>query len=234
MRSCLQRLGEVNLMAIEEYETLEKRETFLTTQYKDLQSARETLLGVIARSDKKILAMFMETFTLVADHFRNYFRTMFNGGQARIYLLDEDDPLESGIEIEARPPGKKPQSISLLSGGEQAMTALALLFAIFRAKPSPFCILDEVDAPLDDANIGRFLSMLTASPTRASLWSSRTTNRPWRAETPSTASRCRNAASPRTSRSGSKTAGKPPIPPRDQPDSDTPSRPGASRVPGRE
>jgi len=160
VRSRLQRLGEVNLMAIEEYETLEKRETFLTTQYKDLQSARETLLGVIARSDKKILAMFMETFTLVADHFRNYFRTMFNGGQARIYLLDEDDPLESGIEIEARPPGKKPQSISLLSGGEQAMTALALLFAIFRAKPSPFCILDEVDAPLDDANIGRFLSML--------------------------------------------------------------------------
>lgn len=160
VRARLQRMGEVNLMAIEEYEALEKREAFLTTQFNDLQSARETLLGVIARSDKKILAMFMETFTLVGDHFRNYFRTMFNGGQARIYLLDEDDPLESGIEIEARPPGKKLQSISLLSGGEQAMTALALLFSIFRAKPSPFCVLDEVDAPLDDANIGRFLTML--------------------------------------------------------------------------
>ncbi|HOD49090.1 MAG TPA: chromosome segregation protein SMC [Candidatus Hydrogenedentes bacterium] len=160
VRGRLQRMGEVNLMAIEEYEALEKRESFLTTQYNDLQSARETLLGVIARSDKKILSMFMETFTLVGDHFRNYFRTMFSGGQARIYLLDEDDPLESGIEIEARPPGKKLQSISLLSGGEQAMTALALLFSIFRAKPSPFCVLDEVDAPLDDANIGRFLSML--------------------------------------------------------------------------
>ncbi|HOF40640.1 MAG TPA: chromosome segregation protein SMC, partial [Candidatus Hydrogenedentes bacterium] len=160
VRSRLQRLGEVNLMAIDEYDALEKRESFLTAQHKDLLSARETLLGVIARSDKKILAMFLETFNLVADHFRNYFRTMFNGGQARIYLLNEDDPLESGIEIEARPPGKKLQSISLLSGGEQAMTALALLFAIFKAKPSPFCILDEVDAPLDDANIGRFLSMV--------------------------------------------------------------------------
>ncbi len=159
VRSRLQRLGEVNLMAIDEYDALEKRESFLTAQHEDLLSARETLLGVIARSDKKILAMFLETFNLVADHFRNYFRTMFSGGQARIYLLDEDDPLESGIEIEARPPGKKLQSISLLSGGEQAMTALALLFAIFKAKPSPFCILDEVDAPLDDANIGRFLSM---------------------------------------------------------------------------
>ncbi|MFO7975591.1 MAG: chromosome segregation protein SMC, partial [Candidatus Hydrogenedentota bacterium] len=159
-RARLQRMGEVNLMAIEEYEALEKRESFLTAQYDDLQTARETLLGVIARSDKKIRTMFMETFNQIGDYFRNYFRTMFNGGQARIYLLDEDDPLESGIEIEARPPGKKLQSISLLSGGEQAMTALALLFSIFKAKPSPFCVLDEVDAPLDDANIGRFLTML--------------------------------------------------------------------------
>jgi chromosome segregation protein len=85
---------------------------------------------------------------------------LFNGGQARIYLIDEDDPLETGIEIEARPPGKKPTSISLLSGGESAMTAVALLFAIFKAKPSPFCVLDEVDAPLDDANIGRFVTLL--------------------------------------------------------------------------
>lgn len=160
IRDRLQRMGEVNLMAIEEYEQLEKRHDFLVSQASDLQQAREALLGVIARSDKKIREMFMETFNLVADHFRNYFRHLFNGGQARIYLLDEDDPLESGIEIEARPPGKKPQSISLLSGGESAMTAIALLFSVFRAKPTPFCVLDEVDAPLDDANIGRFLKML--------------------------------------------------------------------------
>ncbi|MBI4557802.1 MAG: chromosome segregation protein SMC [Candidatus Hydrogenedentes bacterium] len=159
-RNQLQRLGEVNLMAIEEYEALEQRNAFLVAQAEDLQKARETLLGVIARSDKRIREMFMETFHAVGENFRVFFRQLFNGGQARIYLLDEDDPLESGIEIEARPPGKKPQSISLLSGGESAMTAIALLFSIFKARPSPFCILDEVDAPLDDANIGRFLSLL--------------------------------------------------------------------------
>ena len=160
LRTRLQRMGDVNLMAIEEYDALEKRNEFLVTQSDDLNQARQTLLDVIARSDKKIREMFMETFNAIGEHFREFFRRLFNGGQARIYLLDEDDPLESGIEIEARPPGKKPQSISLLSGGESAMTAIALLFSIFKAKPSPFCVLDEVDAPLDDANIGRFLSML--------------------------------------------------------------------------
>lgn len=159
-RKALQRLGTVNLMAIEEYETLEKRDEFLRTQEEDLRKARETLLDVVGKIDETILEMFMETFKQVAECFKNYFRRLFNGGQARIYLLDEDDPLESGIEIEARPPGKKPQVISLLSGGEQAMTAIALLFSIFSAKPSPFCVLDEVDAPLDDANIGRFLSLV--------------------------------------------------------------------------
>ena len=160
IRASLQRMGEVNLMAIEEYEALEKRYAFLVSQCDDLDKAKEVLLGVIAKSDKKIRDMFMETFEKVADNFRIIFRRLFNGGQARVYLLDENDPLESGIEIEARPPGKKPTSISLLSGGESAMTAIALLFAIFKAKPSPFCVLDEVDAPLDDANIGRFLVML--------------------------------------------------------------------------
>ena len=160
IRHKLQRMGEVNLMAIEEFETLEKRYEFLSTQAKDLEQARETLMSVIERCDTTIRAMFLESFEEIANHFRNYFRRLFNGGQARVYLLDEDDPLESGIEIEARPPGKKPQSISLLSGGECAMTAVALLFSIFKAKPSPFCVLDEVDAPLDDANIGRFLGLL--------------------------------------------------------------------------
>jgi len=160
VRQKLQKMGDVNLMAIEEYEELEKRNDFLAAQMSDLEQARDALLGVVERSDKKIREMFMETFEIVGNNFRETFRTLFGGGQARVYLLDEDDPLESGIEIEARPPGKKPQSISLLSGGERALTAVALLFAIFKAKPSPFCVLDEVDAPLDDANIGRFCEML--------------------------------------------------------------------------
>lgn len=159
-RKDLQRLGTVNLMAIEEYEALEQRHAFLSAQESDLHQARDTLLNVIERIDATIRQMFMDTFNTVAENFKNNFRRLFNGGQARIYLLDEDDPLESGIEIEARPPGKKPQSISLLSGGEQAMTAIGLLFSIFAAKPSPFCVLDEVDAPLDDANIGRFLGLV--------------------------------------------------------------------------
>jgi chromosome segregation protein len=159
-RRQLERMGPVNIGAIEEYDAMEKRHEFLVAQSNDLQQARQVLLDVIARSDKRIKEMFLETFNTVAENFRRYFRTLFNGGQARVYLLDEDDPLESGIEVEARPPGKKPQSISLLSGGESAMTAVALLFAIFKAKPSPFCVLDEVDAPLDDANIGRFLNLL--------------------------------------------------------------------------
>jgi chromosome segregation protein len=129
-------------------------------QDQDLRKARESLLSVIERIDKTITAMFLETFNAVAENFKNYFRRLFNGGTGRLYLVDENDPLECGIEIEARPPGKKPQSIMLLSGGEQAMTAIALLFGIFKAKPSPFCVLDEVDAPLDDANIGRFVALV--------------------------------------------------------------------------
>ena len=160
LRTRIERMGTVNMMAIEEYEALEQRNDFLVAQDEDLRKAREALLGIVARIDTTIRAMFLETFEAVADGFRVFFRRLFNGGQARIYLLDESDPLESGIEIEARPPGKKPQTISLLSGGEAAMTAIALLFAIFKAKPSPFCVLDEVDAPLDDANIGRFLDMV--------------------------------------------------------------------------
>lgn len=159
-REKLERLGQVNVMAIEEYEALEKRDDFLVSQLDDVTKAREALLGVIGRIDKTIREMFLTTFEKVSDNFRIYFRRLFNGGQARIYLLNEDDPLESGIEIEARPPGKKPQTIQLLSGGEQAMTAIALLFSILKAKPSPFCVLDEVDAPLDDVNIGRFLGMV--------------------------------------------------------------------------
>lgn len=159
-RQKLERLGNVNLMAIEEYDALTERFDFLVAQEEDLRKAKDALLGVIQRIDETIKEMFLATFNAVAENFRTYFRRLFDGGQARIYLVDEDDPLECGIEIEARPPGKKPQTIALLSGGEQAMTAIALLFSIFKAKPSPFCVLDEVDAPLDDANIGRFIHMV--------------------------------------------------------------------------
>jgi chromosome segregation protein len=160
IREKLDRMGTVNLMAIEEYETLTERYEFLEKQQSDLFQARETLLGVVARIDETIKEMFLETFRAVSENFKVNFRRLFNGGQARIYLADEENPLDCGIEIEARPPGKKPQTIALLSGGEQAMTAIALLFSIFKAKPSPFCVLDEVDAPLDDANIGRFIEMV--------------------------------------------------------------------------
>jgi chromosome segregation protein len=160
IRERLERLGPVNLMAIEEYEALKERHEFLAAQDADLRAARESLTNVIERIDKTITEMFVQTFTAVAENFKNYFRRVFNGGQARLYLVDENDPLECGIEIEARPPGKRPQTLSLLSGGEQAMTAIALLFSIFKAKPSAFCVLDEVDAPLDDANIGRFVSLV--------------------------------------------------------------------------
>ena len=160
LRRKIERMGEVNLVAIEEYEALEKRNQFLVSQEEDLRKACDTLMGIVGRIDVTIREMFLETFRNVGDSFRVFFRRLFSGGQARIYLLDESDPLESGIEIEARPPGKKPQTISLLSGGEQALTAIALLFSILKAKPSPFCVLDEVDAPLDDANIGRFLELV--------------------------------------------------------------------------
>lgn len=159
-RKSLQRLGVVNLGAIEEYDALEKRAKFLKAQNDDLVKARDTLLGVIKRIDATTQDMFLSTFEAISENFKNHFRRLFNGGQARLYLLDESNPLECGIEIEARPPGKKPQTIKLLSGGEQALTAIALLFSIFSTKPSPFCVLDEVDAPLDDINIGRFLNMV--------------------------------------------------------------------------
>ncbi len=156
----IQRLGTVNPMAIEEYEETEKRHQFFLDQQKDLIHARDRLKEVIEKIDSTVLALFTKTFKEVGEQFKEYFRRLFGGGHARIYLVDESNPLESGIEIEARPPGKKPQTIHQLSGGEQALTAIALLFAIFKTKPSPFCILDEVDAPLDDNNINRFLEIV--------------------------------------------------------------------------
>ncbi|MBP7216498.1 MAG: AAA family ATPase, partial [Candidatus Omnitrophica bacterium] len=153
--------GTVNLVAIEEYDELKKRYDFLIQQQTDLTTAKDSLHEAIAKINRTTRKMFLETFELVKQEFRNYFRMLFNGGDAQLFLIDEQDPLESGIEIICRPPGKKLQNVLLLSGGEKAMSAIALIFAIFKVKPSPFCILDEIDAALDEANVDRFGRMLT-------------------------------------------------------------------------
>jgi chromosome segregation protein len=155
----LRGLGPVNLLAVQDYEERRQRLTFLTGQRKDLDDARQQLLEAIEKINQTASELFLKTFEEVSRHFRTVFTTLFEGGEAAL-MLTGDDPLEAEIEITARPRGKKPQSISLLSGGEKALTAIALLFAIYLVKPSPFCILDEVDAPLDDANVDRFVRLL--------------------------------------------------------------------------
>jgi chromosome segregation protein len=161
LREKIDKMGPVNLVAIEEHQELKERFEFLTKQRDDLINAKESLLEAIRKINKTTRELFMDTFQKVREEFKEYFRYLFGGGQAEIVLMDDQDVLECGIEIMARPPGKKLQSISLLSGGEKALTAIALLFSILKVKPSPFCILDEVDAPLDESNIGRFTKMLS-------------------------------------------------------------------------
>ncbi|GAM10095.1 chromosome partition protein Smc [Geobacter sp. OR-1] len=153
-------LGEVNLMAIDEYRELDERHTFLSEQKGDLEDSLQELQKAIQRINRTTRKRFLETFQLVNEKFREVFPRLFCGGQAELRLTNEEDLLETGIEIIVQPPGKKLQNVSLLSGGEKALTAVALIFSIFLVKPSPFCLLDEVDAPLDDANIGRFNDMI--------------------------------------------------------------------------
>ena len=160
MQQRLDEMGPVNLVAIEEYEETEQRHTFLSTQYDDLVRAKTELTDVINRINVQTKEMFLTTFNQIRENFRNMFIEVFGGGKADLILTDENDVLESGIEIVARPPGKQLQTISLLSGGEQTMTAVALLFSIYQVKPSPFCVLDELDAPLDESNINRFVRVL--------------------------------------------------------------------------
>jgi chromosome segregation protein len=160
LKAKIDRLGPVNMMAIEQFDELETRHTFLTTQRKDLIDSIAQITAAITRIDETSKARFNEAFTAIQQNFQITFSTLFGGGLAGLTLLDESDPLESGIDIVASPPGKRLQSVQLLSGGEKALTAIALMFAIFRYKPSPFCLLDEIDAPLDDANVGRFVEML--------------------------------------------------------------------------
>ena len=158
-REHLQSLGPVNLLALEEYTKKKERHDFLIQQRTDLMSAKAQLLEAIEKINTTASQAFVETFAKVQDHFRDIFKTLFEGGDAELRTVGED-PLECEIEIAAKPRGKHLQSISLMSGGERALTAIALLFAIYLVKPSPFCLLDEVDAPLDDANVERFLRML--------------------------------------------------------------------------
>ena len=157
----LDAMGPVNLDAIEEFEELEERYTFLKNQHDDLVNSKTELLEVIDRINTETQRLFAETFAQVRINFRDMFKELFGEkGEADLTLLDESDPLESGIEVIAKPPGKKLQSITLLSGGERSMTAVALLFSIYMIKPSPFCVLDELDAPLDESNINRFVKVL--------------------------------------------------------------------------
>src|SRR5450432_3035074 len=156
----LDAMGPVNLDAVHEYDELEERHRFLESQNNDLTASRRELLDVIARINQTTEKLFAETFAQVRINFREMFAELFGGGRADLTLLDENDALNCGIDIIARPPGKQLQSIALLSGGERTMTAVALLFAIYMVRPSPFCILDEMDAPLDESNINRFIRVL--------------------------------------------------------------------------
>jgi len=160
LRGKIERLGNVNIDAIDEQENLEKRHSFLSNQVQDLNSSRGQLQQLINRLNKKSREKFRQTFEEIRGHFQEIFRKLFGGGKADIILEEAEDILEAGIEVIARPPGKETRSISLLSGGEKSMTAIALLFAVFKTKPSPFCFLDEVDAALDEANNERFNILL--------------------------------------------------------------------------
>jgi chromosome segregation protein len=156
LRGKIERLGNVNLDAITELDELEERHTFLTGQRDDLEQSLQQLEKLIAKLDTESIERFRAAFTVIRDHFRTLFRKLFGGGRADIVLEDAEDPLECGIEILAQPPGKELLSISLMSGGEKTMTAIALLMSIFKSRPAPYAILDEVDAALDEANNDRF------------------------------------------------------------------------------
>ena len=163
LRERIRRLGEVNVMAIEEFEELKKRYDFLLTEKKDLEHSIENLQEAIEHINKTSEERFKKAFEAIADRFERLFPIIFGGGHAKLSLVypeGSSDILDAGVDILAQPPGKKIVNIGLLSGGEKALTAVSLIFAIFLVKPSPFCVLDEVDAPLDDANIGKFNALL--------------------------------------------------------------------------
>jgi chromosome segregation protein len=165
----LAELGRVNPLALEEFAALEERYNFLSTQLEDVKAARKDLLDVVADVDARILQVFSDAFVDVEREFREVFTVLFPGGEGRLRLTNPDDMLTTGIEVEARPPGKKITRLSLLSGGEKALTAVAMLVAIFRARPSPFYIMDEVEAALDDTNLRRLISLFELLRARSQL-----------------------------------------------------------------
>ncbi|MDQ0175852.1 chromosome segregation protein SMC [Bacillus chungangensis] len=160
IKRALEELGTVNLGAIEEYERVSERHQFLQEQQNDLLEAKKTLFEIIAEMDEEMIKRFDASFSAIRDQFESVFQSLFGGGRAELRLTDASDLLHTGIEIVAQPPGKKLQNLSLLSGGERALTAIALLFAILRVRPVPFCVLDEVEAALDEANVYRFSQYL--------------------------------------------------------------------------
>lgn len=160
LREQVERMGEINLTAIEEYQEISQRHEFLTKQKEDLEDSLAQLRKAITKINRTSQERFRETFAIVNEKFQQIFPRLFNGGRAGLVLVEGDDKHEAGIEIMAQPPGKKLQSVNLLSGGEKALTAVSLIFAIFLIKPTPFCLLDEVDAPLDDANVDRYNDMV--------------------------------------------------------------------------
>jgi chromosome segregation protein len=160
IKNRLEELGEINVGVIEEFKQVSERYGFLLEQRQDITEAMDELKAIISDMDKIIKERFRKNFDEVVKNFEEIFKELFGGGTAELTLDNENDPLESGIEINAQPPGKKLQNINLLSGGEKSMTAIALMFAVLKTKPTPFCILDEVEAALDDANIDRFANYL--------------------------------------------------------------------------
>jgi chromosome segregation protein len=156
----IERMGAVNLDAMREHAEAEERFTFYTTQKADIEKALSDLQKAIAQMNRESRKLFAETFAAIDAKFQEVFPKMFRGGRASLRLTNPDDLLETGIDILAQPPGKKLASIELMSGGEKALTAVSLIFAIFQIKPSPFCILDEVDAPLDETNVARYNEMI--------------------------------------------------------------------------
>jgi chromosome segregation protein len=150
-------LGKINPLALEEYNALEERLKFLAEQLEDLKRTKKDLLDIIKEVDDRVQQIFMEAYEEVSEHFTDIFARLFPGGDGRLFLTNPDDLLNTGVDVEARPPGKRIKRLSLLSGGEKSLTAIAMLVAIFKARPSPFYVLDEVEAALDDVNLGRLL-----------------------------------------------------------------------------